>query len=157
RKFADHIGFSDVAKAEAMMGCVAKSLNPNRDLLPSAPILRRLIHATNLAPKRILPEIGTAPLYLDTKRLGGATYQDNVRPILSSLCEREGETLNGNQFRAARILTAEDVNHIRQGMCDLDYLDMAQLVYEEVKSVEEVEYEGWVYDFTVADTHNFVA
>jgi DNA helicase-2/ATP-dependent DNA helicase PcrA len=84
-------------------------------------------------------------------------YRGKVRPTLVNLCDRQGEQLRGNQFRAARILTAHDVTEIRQTVAILDQLDAQALVYEQVKSVEEVDYEGWVYDFTVEGTHNFVA
>src|SRR5262249_4928672 len=97
RIFAAKIGFSDPIKAEALSACVAKRCNPNRDLLPSAPILKQLVETTS------------------------------------------------------------DAAQIQQSIADLDRLDAQALVYEQVKSIEEVEYEGWVYDFTVEGTNNFVA
>src|SRR5215475_12900933 len=32
-----------------------------------------------------------------------------------------------------------------------------EVFYCKIKSVEEVDYEGWVYDFEVAEHHNFIA
>jgi len=157
RLFADRIGFTDRVKAEALKACVAKRSNPNRDLLPSVPIMKHLAEITDLAPKRLLAGLGEAPKYLQTKRLSRVSYNEKIRPTLANLCDRQGEQLKGNQFRSGRILTADDVIHIQQGVAALDRLDTQALIYEQVKSVEVINYEGWVYDFTVEGTHNFVA
>jgi DNA helicase-2/ATP-dependent DNA helicase PcrA len=157
RLFADRIGFTDRVKAEALKACVARRSNPNRDLLPSAPIMKHLAEITDLAPKRLLAGLGEAPKYLQSKRLSRVIYNEKIRPTLVNLCDRQGEQLKGNQFRSGRILTADDVIHIQQGVAALDRLGTQALIYEQVKSVELIDYEGWVYDFTVEGTHNFVA
>jgi DNA helicase-2/ATP-dependent DNA helicase PcrA len=157
RVFAETIGFGNSIKAEALSRCVVKSCNPNRDLLPSPPIIKHLVELTDLAPKRLLAGIGAAPRYLVSKRLSRDTYAERIRPALVNLCQRQGEQLPGNQFRSGRVLTIDDVGHIRWCITSLDRLNTQSLVYEQVKSVQEIDYEGWVYDFTVEGTHNFIA
>jgi superfamily I DNA/RNA helicase/intein/homing endonuclease len=157
RIFASKIGFTETAKVQELAGCIAKACNPNRDLLPSTRVLDQLVEQTQFAPKRLLGGVGEVGRYMIDKRLSRGTYRGRVRPILLDLAKREGEHLTGNQFRAPRVITIEAVSHLRNGMAKLDQLDSAALLYEEVKSVEESDYDGWVYDFTVEDTHNFVA
>lgn len=157
RTFAREIGFSECHKSKALERCIAKPCNPNRDLLPSVPVLRRIAEATDLSPKRLLAGAGRAHEYLAFKRLSRPFYATTVRPALVNLANMQGQRLRGNQFRPWRTLTEDDTLLIRQGIAELDLLALRELVYEEVAAVEEVDYEGWVYDFMVEGTNNFVA
>ncbi len=157
RAFSEQIGFGDADKSAALGRCIGRVSNPNRDLLPSEAVIRRLADVTDLSPKRLLAHTGQVKGYTALKRISRDTYYGKVRPTLVNLAARQGERLVGNQFRPARLLTADDVTHLQQGIATLDRLATAALVYEEVAAIEEVDYAGWVYDFTVEGTHNFVA
>jgi intein/homing endonuclease len=157
RTFAEQIGFGDTRKAGRLSCCVAKRANPNRDLLPSSPVIKGLAAATSLSPKRLLSNTGQAKGYMALKRCSRESYFGKIRPMLVDLAERPGGRLPGNQLRPTRYLSLADVQHLRQGIATLDRLAAAPLLYEEVASIEEIDYTGWVYDFTVDTTHNFVA
>jgi len=157
RIFAEQIGFGDSRKMGRLSGCVAKRSNPNRDLLPSSSVIKELAATTALSPKRLLGNTGQEKGYAALKRCSRESYFGKVRPMLIDLTERPGGRLPGNQMRPTRYLSADDIGHLRRGIVTLDRLATAPLAYEEVVSIEEVEYSGWVYDFTVEGTHNFVA
>ncbi|CAA9581756.1 MAG: ATP-dependent DNA helicase UvrD/PcrA [uncultured Thermomicrobiales bacterium] len=157
RVFSEQISFGDLMKKEALARCIAKRSNPNRDLLPSGPVIRQLAEATALSPKRLLGNTGQTKGYAALKRCSRESYHNKVRPMLLELVERPGGRLPGNQFRPTRLLSTDDLSHLKHGIVTLDRLATAPLVYEEVAAVDEVDYTGWVYDFTVEGTHNFVA
>ncbi len=157
RSFAEQIGFGDQRKMGRLSECIAKRSNPNRDLLPSGPVIKELATATALSPKRLLGNTGQAKGYAVLKRCSRESYFGKIRPMLIDLTERPEGRLPGNQVRPTRYPSVDDIGHLQQGIATLDRLATAPLVYEEVASVEEIEYSGWVYDFTVERTHNFVA
>ena len=157
RIFAAQIGFGDPRKMGRLNACAAKRSNPNRDLLPSGPVIQELAAATALSPKRLLGNTGQAKGYAALKRCSRESYFGKVRPMLVELTERPDGRLPGNQNRPTRYLSGDDRGQLRRGIASLDRRAAAPLVYEEVASIEEVEYSGWVYDFAVEGTHNFVA
>jgi superfamily I DNA/RNA helicase len=152
RVFRDLVGFGVVAyKIERLNKICLKSQNTNIDTIPSYRVLN-VLSESGLGHMAINV---TDTDYLHRKSLSRDLYFQRVRPSLLSI--EIGRTYPANQFRPKVIVTPALQKQIHETVAHLDKLAEQHLKYATIKSIEEVEYEGWVYDFTVEDTHNFVA
>lgn len=137
RQFAKEIGFSLADKQEKLNHVIQKKANPNRELLPSAAILNRL-HQRGFGRHALgVPDEN----YFIKKRLSRKTYLGKVAPALQRLCEE----------------TKDHYMLIAETKYELDRVADSSLEYPKIIKIEIEPYDGYVYDFTVEHTHNFVA
>lgn len=153
RKYAEHIGFSIGYKHENLQESIAVDVNPNRELIPS------IYPLANLKSKYGIGYIAAGvpdAAYFKTKQLSRSIYQRDVKPALNALCV-VGRKIAANQHRPTVVIDTAIITDIEKCISALDKLSEAQLNYATVASVECLPYQGYVYDFTVEGTHNFVA
>ena len=154
RTFAEAVNFGMERKRVALERMIKSKCNPNVDLLPSSPVLEELVESTGLNAKRV----GNLDArYCSTRNTSRETYQNSLRPHLVALASKVGEKLRGNQFHQTKLMTVSQGTAVCEAIKKLDRLAGQELFYAKVVKVEEYLYSGFVYDLTVADTHNFVA
>jgi DNA helicase-2/ATP-dependent DNA helicase PcrA len=155
RNFAEEIGFSLPRKHDALQVAVEAQSNPNVDVLPSARLLGALQARTGIGRKRLVG--GNDHRYCTIKNMGRQTYFKQVKPALMRLEQNVGVRFPGNQNAATFTLSVTQAEAIQATRQTLDALADHDLAYPTIVAIDEFHYEGWVYDLTVADTHNFVA
>ncbi|MFD0904953.1 SNF2-related protein [Actinomadura sediminis] len=159
RRFADLIGIAGEGEASRLETICARSPDTSVEGVPGSDLLQRARETTGL-PMR---HFGINTVYFHgTRELPKTTALEAVRGLDRIL---SGEAMADHAGRApnrwaARTPTAyenlDDValRHVRDRLNDRA---TREVFYATVVSVEEVDYEGHVYDFEVADHHNYIA
>jgi SNF2 family DNA or RNA helicase len=83
-------------------------------------------------------------------------YRQQVKEKLRKITLRDGNSITITKRH--KLLTKDGwTNHLKVG----DYVCVAaktiEIFYCPIKSIEEIDYDGWVYDFEISKHHNFVA
>ncbi|MFN3429629.1 MAG: UvrD-helicase domain-containing protein [Candidatus Sericytochromatia bacterium] len=155
RVFGEEIGFSLQHKHQALQTAIEAHSNPNMDVLPTARLLGRLHDQTGISMKRLSG--GVDYQSCTVKNLSARTYLGHVKPALMQLEQSVGVRFMGNQNAPAFTLGTPQAEAIQVTRRLLDALLERDLAYPTIVAIDEFRYDGWVYDLTIADTHNFVA
>ena len=159
RLFQEHVGFSDPVKTAKLAKVCAKPANTNVEGVPAADILSYAKSVTGLPARHF----GVGTVYFtgsqETSRATSALAVAGIDRIMSGAAAAEYATLPRTKWTAA---VTEAYRHVDlEGLGDLrDALAWragSEVRFAEVVSVEDVHHTGWVYDFEVAEHHNFVA
>ena len=141
-------------------GRVSKSNNTNVEGIPASQIVADTVSESKL-PLRHLGMHNT--VYIKGSQEFSAFSLTKVVNCLDNVLSREAET-SYRQLKPSRwtqkTLTAYqklDRQYLASKKQQLQTLLNREVFYCQVKSVEEIDYEGWVYDFEVPTHHNFVA
>ncbi|GIH46856.1 intein C-terminal splicing region/intein N-terminal splicing region [Microbispora rosea] len=159
RLFRDLIGFSDPVKQAKLDDLCAKPANSNVEGVPGSDLLA-LARASTGLPMR---HFGVGPVYFTgTQELSPKTAAMAIQAMdrmLSGAAEREHLIQPENRWtgKVAAAYRALDRDALRAIRDELAVRAEREVFYARVVSVEEVDYEGYVYDFEVAEHHNFVA
>ncbi|MGW2313985.1 SNF2-related protein [Actinomadura luteofluorescens] len=159
RRFHRLIGIADAAKQARMDEICAGPSNTNVEGVPGSDLLRRAQEVTGL-PMRHL-SINTVYFY-GTQEFSRETAREAVRRmdhILSGKAEAEYRLRKGCKWTAQTLAAYERLDDVELQLVRdrLDERTSREVHYAKVASVEEMDYEGFVYDFEVADHHNYVA
>jgi SNF2 family DNA or RNA helicase len=159
RRFHRLIGIADAAKQVRMDEICARSSNTNVEGVPGSDLLRRAQEVTEL-PMRHL-SINTAYFYGTQEFSRGSAREavGRLDHILSGEAEAEYRRRRGCKWTAQTLAAYERLDGLElQRIRDrLDERATREVYYARIASVEELDYEGFVYDFEVADHHNYVA
>ncbi|MFG1821439.1 SNF2-related protein [Microbispora bryophytorum] len=159
RLFRDLIGFSDPVKQAKLDGVCAKPANSNVEGVPGSDLLL-LARASTGLPMR---HFGVGTVYFtETQELSPKSAAMAVQAMdrmLSGAAEREHLKQPQNRWtgEVAAAYRALDRDALRAVRDELVMRAEREVFYARVVSVEEIDYEGYVYDFEVAEHHNFVA
>ncbi|MEU5994417.1 SNF2-related protein [Spirillospora sp. NPDC047418] len=159
RRFHELIGIADPAKQERLDAICALPHNTNVEGVPGSDLLEQARQLTGL-PMR---HFGVRTVYFygtqELSREAALQAVDGMGRILSGELEAEHAASRGRSWRAATLAAYENLDRIGlQKICDqLDERATREVFYAKIVSVEDMDYEGYVYDFEVADHHNYVA
>ncbi|MBO0861531.1 MAG: SNF2 helicase associated domain-containing protein [Chloracidobacterium sp.] len=131
RKFFREIGFCDPKKQSRLKTICKYQIDTDVEGIPPYDFL-----VAEAATTVGQPGIGQHnSIYLDSSRQfpHSSSERVTVDGILSDAVEREHCSLKQSKWLGQEV------------------------IYCKIKSVEDVEYDGWVYDFEVAEHHNFIA
>src|SRR5262249_60564508 len=158
--FYREIGFGDPSKQSRLEKICEYQNNTNVEGIPASNIVAQVVTTTGLPVRHFGLH---KSIYLDGS-------QQFSRCSLGRVVVACDNILNGNAVKEYRSLKqskwttrtlkayAELDRRLVKGMRDqLSRLLGQEIFYCKIKSVEEVEYDGWVYDFEVAEHHNFIA
>ena len=160
RKFCAEIGFSIPEKQQRLEKIFEQRSNTNVEGIPASEIVAQTIATTHL-PVRHFGMHNT--VYLDgSQQFSRASLERVVAHfdlILSGEAELQYQQLPPSKWAAHTLnayahLDRQQLIATRQSLQRL--LDQ-EVFYCRIKKIEDVEYEGWVYDFEVETHHNFVA
>ncbi|GLY84322.1 hypothetical protein Airi02_022510 [Actinoallomurus iriomotensis] len=159
RLFLELIGIADPEKQEKLDRICELPANTNVEGIPGSDLLSEARALTRL-PMR---HFGVKPVYFDgSQELSKSSAKAAVGAmdrVLDGRALAEYSALPKSKWTAATLaayarLDRDKLIAIREALSDR--VDR-QAFYATVVSVEDVDYEGWVYDFEVPEHHNYVA
>jgi hypothetical protein len=159
RKFCQQIGFSDPRKQERLEKICEHKNNTNVEGIPVSGIMARAVATTRL-PMR---HLGVQTVYTyGTQQFSRTSLEQVISAlddILSGEAERQYRTLKPSKWtnRTLDAYAHLDKPYLFETKTHLQQLLDQEVYYCKIKSIEEIEYDGWVYDFEVEEHHNFVA
>ncbi|WP_203717523.1 SNF2-related protein [Asanoa siamensis] len=159
RRFYTLVGFGDPAKHAKLAGICMTKANTNVEGVPGHDLLVAARTLTNL-PQR---HFGVGTVYFagtqELSRTSAAAAVAALDRILTGEAEHAYLALPGSKWTARTRAAYAGVD--RAGLTAIrDRLDRRtnqDVFYARVISVEDLDYDGYVYDFEVAEHHNFVA
>ncbi|MXQ63405.1 hypothetical protein GQ466_05095 [Actinomadura rayongensis] len=159
RAFRDHIGIEDPVKQAKLEAVCDRPHNTNVEGVPGSDLLKEARDVTGLP----MLHFGVPCVYFNgTQELGRNVARQAVQGmdrILSGAAAVEYAALKRSKWTERTLAAYErlDRDALRAIRDRLDARAEREVFYATVVSVEEIDYEGYVYDFEVAEHHNYVA
>jgi SNF2 family DNA or RNA helicase/intein/homing endonuclease len=159
RTFCKEIGFAGEKKQQRLEKICALVNNTNVEGIPASSIMAQLVSTTKLP----IRHFGMNTVYVTgTQQFSSSSLTrviDACESILSGEVEQEYRKKASSKWT---VQTLESYAQLDKQLLTTTKLQLRHLIEREVyycriKSIEEVEYNGWVYDFEVEQHHNFVA
>ena len=159
RKFCQEVGFAGSEKQRRLEKICELVSNTNVEGIPASEIMAHTVAATRLPARHF----GIGTVYINgSQQFSPNSLQQVITAfdnILSGEAEREYrekalskwtvQTLDAYGQLDKQLLTTTKVK--------LQRLIDQEVYYCRIKEIEEVQYDGWVYDFEVETHHNYVA
>ncbi|MBI4768862.1 MAG: hypothetical protein HY784_00225 [Chloroflexi bacterium] len=161
RHFLREVGFSDEDKQRRLEAICDQPANTNVEGIPASDMLIEMAERTGL-PKRHFGVSPVSPSAAGSQELARASVTAVVGAldrILSGEAEAGYRRLPGSKWTSRTLANYAALDHayLEQQRARLSEVIGRQVFYAHVAEIGEVEYEGWVYDFEIAEHHNFVA
>lgn len=159
RVFAARVGFSDGAKESRLRAAAAGPSNANLEVVPMRDLFERAAKTTGLSRH----QLGVSSSYLGGAKDCGREVASRFRETLTAIADGRAETAwnakSGNRYSAttAGLYAGIDRDHVAQMAAEVGRRIDEEVRFVRVRSVEEFDYDGFVYDFEVAGPHNYVA
>lgn len=158
RVFRDEIGFISNYKNKDLKKVTSADTNDNVDIIPSLDLCQKIF---KIAP---LPEshTGINHVYRKNQNFSRSSAKEVVlklERILNGSSEKAYRKLPRTKWTDQVLTIYENLDYIRLGFLK-DILKQrleANAFYSKIKSIEYVSFEGYVYDLTVPETHNYVS
>jgi len=164
RLFAYKIGFGIEYKQKKVEELCKKRENPNYDYIPIGQKIIQLQKKLNLPNWIVLGERrGTEYLKEHGSTRFYKVVKNNLLKILDGeivhlINEREIKNeLKSEYIEKINSLSFGQLEHIRGTIILIDRWLKSDIRFEKIVEIEEYDYSGYVYDFTVEETHNYVA
>ncbi|MGK7952533.1 MAG: SNF2-related protein [Xenococcaceae cyanobacterium] len=160
RIFCEQIGFGCSDKQNKLERICQKPSNTNVEGIPASEIVTEVVANTQL-PLRHLG-MNNNVYVKGTQQFSNRSLSivaNSIDKIVSGKAEAEYRTLKLSKW-TNKTLTAYknlDITYLEQARQKLHLLLDREVFYCKIKSIEEIDYEGWVYDFEIEKYHNFVA
>jgi SNF2 family DNA or RNA helicase/intein/homing endonuclease len=160
RRFFQAIGFSNSQKQHKLKQICQAVSNTNIEGIPAGNIVAQTVTTTKL-PLRHLGMYNT--VYIN----GSQQFsQDSLQGVITGInriingeAQQDYQLLKPSKW-TIKTLTAYaqlDIKQLSLTRQSLQNLLEEEVFYCRIKSIEEIDYNGWVYDFEVSKHHNFVA
>ncbi len=160
RRFLQEIGFSNLEKMQKLEAICQVVSNTNVEGIPASDIVAQIVKNTAL-PLRHFGMHNTVYINGSQQFSRDSLGQviDSITRIINGEAQKQYQLLKPSKWTTQTLaayssLDIEQLNLTKQYLQRL--LDQ-EVFYCQIKSIEDVEYEGWVYDFEVSQHHNFVA
>ncbi|MDM9584171.1 SNF2-related protein [Nostoc sp. GT001] len=160
RRFIQEIGFNNLEKQSKLERICQLVSNTNIEGIPASDMVAQTVIATGL-PLRHFGMHNT--VYIN----GSQQFsRDSLRRVIAGMnriisgeAQEQYQLLKPSKWTTQTLtaysnLDLEQLSLTRQSLqCLLDQ----EVFYCRIESIEEIDYDGWVYDFEVSEHHNFVA
>ncbi len=159
RKFREEIGFPGEQKQQRLEKICECITNTNVEGIPASEIMAQTVAVTQLP----IRHFGMKTVYVTgTQQFSIASLQQVVSAfdhILSGEAERAYRDKPASKWtlRTLDAYAKLDMQLLAVTKAELQRLIGQEVYYCRIKSIEDIEYDGWVYDFEVEHHHNFVA
>lgn len=162
RKFCLQIGFAGSEKQERLEKICEFVSNTNVEGIPASEIMVQTITATKLP----IRHFGMPTVYATGSQQFSPTSLKKVISAFDSILSGETEQLYREMYGAKKSKwTTQTLVAYKQldkqalflTRDKLQHLVDQEVYYCKIKEIEEIQYDGWVYDFEVEKHHNFVA
>src|SRR5581483_11651405 len=159
RKFYQEIGFVSERKQQRLGKICERVTNTNVEGIPASEIMSQAVASTRLP----IRHFGMGAVYVTgSQQFSPASLKQVVSAfdgILSGESERSYREKPPSKWTVQTLAAYAqlDMQLLAATRAHLQHLIDQEVYYCRIKEFEEVQYDGWVYDFEVADHHNFVA
>jgi SNF2 family DNA or RNA helicase/intein/homing endonuclease len=160
RRFLQTIGFNNSEKQRKLEEICQAVSNTNIEGIPATDIVAETVTTTGL-PLRHLGMHNT--VYINgSQQFSRDSLQRviaGINNIISGEAQQQYQLLKTSKW-TTQTLTAYaqlDVKQLSLTSQSLQNLLDQEVFYCKIESIEDIDYEGWVYDFEVSEHHNFVA
>ncbi len=159
RKFCQAIGFVSERKQQKLEKICEFKNNTNVEGIPASEIMATTVSASNLP----IRHFGMGTVYVTGSQQFSPISLKQVIATFDSILSGEAEQAYREKPRSkwtVQTLAAYaqlDKQMLTITRTKLQYLVAQEVYYCRIKEIEEVQYDGWVYDFEIEDYHNFVA
>ncbi|MEW5857045.1 MAG: SNF2-related protein [Cyanobacteriota bacterium] len=160
RRFLQEIGFTNPDKQQKLEKICEPVSNTNIEGIPASDIVAQTVEATRL-PVRHLGMHNT--VYINGSQQFSRSSLERVvagiEQILTGVAEQEYRQQKPSKWTTQTLeayaqLNTQQLSVTRQQLqCLLD----REVFFCQIQAIEDVDYDGWVYDFEVSEHHNFVA
>ncbi|MEH1949305.1 MAG: SNF2 helicase-associated domain-containing protein, partial [Nostoc sp.] len=160
RRFLQEIGFNNSKKQSKLEQICQLVSNTNIEGIPASDMVAQTVIATGL-PLRHFGMHNT--VYINGSQ---QFFRDSLQRVIAGMnrmisgeAQEQYQLLKPSKWTTQTLsaysnLDVEELSLTRQSLqCLLDQ----EVFYCRIESIEEIDYEGWVYDFEVSKHHNFVA
>lgn len=160
RRFAETIGFGDPQKQTRLEAQCALPNNTNVEGVPASDIVGELVETTGLPVRHFGMHNA---VYLDGSqqfsRASLGRVVASIDNVLSGDSERAYRVLPRSKWTTRTLAAYErlDSAQLQTTRGQLTHLLEQEVHYCRIEAVEDVNYDGWVYDLEVEQHHNFVA
>ncbi|AFZ58002.1 helicase [Anabaena cylindrica FACHB-243] len=160
RRFWEEIGFGNSQKQHKLDVICQKVSNTNIESIPASEIVAQVLKTSGL-PLRHLGMHNT--VYVNGSqqfsRESLSQVLMSINRIISSETQQQYQLLKPSKWttKTLEAYRSLDIEQLKLTQQYLQRLLDQEVYYCPIKSIEDVEYEGWVYDFEVSEHHNFVA
>ncbi|GAB4213451.1 MAG: hypothetical protein OHK0022_50610 [Roseiflexaceae bacterium] len=160
RRFLHEIGFVSERKQHRLEQACQQASNTNVEGVPASDIVAQAV-ATSGLPVRHVGMHNT--VYLDgSQQFSQASLAGvvgSIDQVLTGNAEPAYRSLPRSKWTERTLTAYQSLDHdaLQQTRQRLQGLLDQEVFFCRVAAVEEFDYEGWVYDFEVAEHHNFVA
>ena len=159
RKFCHEIGFVSERKQQRLEKICERVTNTNVEGIPASEIMTRIVAATRLP----IRHFGMGTVYVTGSQQFSPASLKQVVSAFDGILNGEAERLYREKppskwtVQTLAAYAQLDLQQLAATRTQLQHLIDQEVYYCRIKEIEEVQYDGWVYDFEVADHHNFVA
>ncbi|AFZ12281.1 helicase domain protein [Crinalium epipsammum PCC 9333] len=160
RRFLQEIGFGNPEKQRKLEIICQIASNTNVEGIPASDIVAKAIEITQL-PVRHFGMHTT--VYINGSQQFSRTSLEKVIAGFDRIISGEAE----KEYRQQKLSKWTVKTLERYDQLDLELLTLTQkslqrlleleVFYCQIDEIEEIDYQGWVYDFEVSEHHNFVA
>ncbi|MEH2351203.1 MAG: SNF2-related protein [Nostoc sp.] len=160
RRFLQEIGFNNSEKQRKLEQICQLVSNTNIEGIPASDIVAQTVRSTGL-PLRHFGMHNT--VYIN----GSQQFsQDSLQRVIAGMSRMiSGEAQEQYQLlkpskwttQTQTAYTQLDIKQLSLTRQSLQCLLDQEVFYCRIESIEEIDYDGWVYDFEVSEHHNFVA
>jgi intein/homing endonuclease len=160
RRFFEQIGFGCADKQQRLAAICAVSSNTNVEGIPASAQLAQTVQACGL-PVRHFGLHNS--IYLNGSqqfsRHSLSRVITGLDRILSGEAEQSYRERKSSKWtqRTLAAYAQLDTQQLIETRTSLQHLLEQEVFYCRIKCIEEIEYEGWVYDLEIKEHHNFVA
>ena len=160
RRFYQEIGFSTPGKQQRLRKICETANNTNVEGIPASDLVASVVGATKL-PIRHFGMHNT--VYIDgSQQFSRASLEKVIHAmddVISGEAEKRYRELARSKWtsQTLKAYTRLDKQLVSATKTRLQHLLDNEVYYCRIKEIEEVQYDGWVYDFEVEEHHNFIA
>ncbi|AFY35330.1 SNF2-related protein [Calothrix sp. PCC 7507] len=160
RRFLQIIGFSNPEKQWKLEEICQAVSNTNIEGIPAGDIVAQTVTTTGL-PLRHLGMHNT--VYINGSQQFSRDSLQRViagmNDIISREAQQQYQLLKPSKWTNKTLTSYAhlDLKQLSLTKKSLQNLLDQEVFYCQIESIEEIDYEGWVYDFEVSEHHNFVA
>jgi intein/homing endonuclease len=159
RKFLKEIGFVGGVKQKKLESLCEGVCNTNVEGIPASEIMAEVVAIT----RQPMRHFGMPTVYATgTQQFSSTSLKkviDSFDDILNSESERIYREKPPSKWTPQTLAAyaALDMQFLFTTRMQLQHLLDQEVYYCRIKVIEDIEYNGWVYDFEVKEHHNFVA
>lgn len=160
RRFLQEIGFGNPEKQRKLEAICERVSNTNVEGIPASEIVAQAVESTKL-PIRHLGMHNT--VYINASQQFSRNSLEKVllgfERVLTGVSEQEYRQQKPSKWTTQTLeaYAQLDISELSLTRQKLHHLLEQEVFYCQIEDIEDIEYDGWVYDFEVSEHHNFVA